>query len=162
MNNMKQRTYEFEFTPNQFSDKKLKAELVDNYLDQRTSISVVDPTVVQFSVTPDAQSSASGRFMIVFTADKKSDGPKLTSSMRAYPNPFNGNSINLQLDDLSKGIYQVTLYNNMGQAVTNVEMSHDGGPVNKQVPVSSSIPRGNYQLQLKGGDTKLVIPVVRN
>ena len=66
MNNMKQQEYEFEFTPAMFSNPNLKAELVDNFLNKRTLISVTQATTVSFTVTADAASKATDRFMVVF------------------------------------------------------------------------------------------------
>jgi len=68
MNNMKQQNYEFEFRPQAFTNTSLSAELIDNFLGSRTLLSVIDNTVVNFSVTADAASSASNRFMVVFGA----------------------------------------------------------------------------------------------
>lgn len=68
MNNMKQQSYEFEFTPVVFTNTNLKAELIDNYLGTRTLLSVTDPTVVAFKVTADAASKATDRFKVVFGA----------------------------------------------------------------------------------------------
>ncbi len=66
MNNMKEQAYEFEFTPAQFTNPGLKAELVDNFLNTRTLISVTATTVVPFTVTADPASKASDRFKVVF------------------------------------------------------------------------------------------------
>ena len=66
MNNMKQQAYEFEFTPAEFTNTELKAELIDNFLNTRTLLSVVLPTVVSFTVTADVASKASDRFKVVF------------------------------------------------------------------------------------------------
>jgi hypothetical protein len=68
MNNMKQQAYEFEFTPAVFTNTNLKAELIDNYLGTRTLLSVVNPTVVSFTVNADAASKATDRFKVVFGA----------------------------------------------------------------------------------------------
>lgn len=66
MNNMKQQDYEFEFRPQAFTNTALSAELIDNFLNRRTPLSVTSPSVVSFTVTADAASSASDRFMVVF------------------------------------------------------------------------------------------------
>ena len=66
MNNMKQRAYEFEFIPASFTHIGLKAELVDNFLNQRTLLSVVNTVRVVFNITADPASSATNRFMVVF------------------------------------------------------------------------------------------------
>lgn len=66
MNNMKVRSYEFEFVPASFSNAGLNVELVDRFLGTRRLLSVLDTTVVPFSITTDPASSATDRFMIVF------------------------------------------------------------------------------------------------
>jgi len=66
MNNMKQQSYEFEFRPQAFTNTTLTAELIDNFLHNRTPLSVVNPTVVSFNITADTASFASNRFMVVF------------------------------------------------------------------------------------------------
>ncbi len=66
MNNMKQRAYEFDFIPASFTNIGLKAELIDNFLNTRTLLSVLDTVSVNFTVTTDPASAASNRFMIVF------------------------------------------------------------------------------------------------
>lgn len=68
MNNMKKQAYEFEFTPLVFTNTNLKAELIDNYLGTRTLLSVVNTTVVSFTITDDAASKATERFKVVFGA----------------------------------------------------------------------------------------------
>ena len=68
MNNMKVRSYEFEFTAGNFSNPSLNAELVDQFLQTRTPISVTgSTTVISFSITSDPASSANNRFMVVFS-----------------------------------------------------------------------------------------------
>lgn len=66
MNNMRQLAYEFEFTPSMFTNPNLKAELIDNFNNTRTLLSVTAPTVVGFLITTDPASSASDRFKVVF------------------------------------------------------------------------------------------------
>ncbi len=66
MNNMKQKAYEFEFIPVLFTNIGLKAELIDNFLNTRTLLSVVDTVTVNFTVTADPASAATDRFMVVF------------------------------------------------------------------------------------------------
>jgi hypothetical protein len=66
MNKMRQTNYEFEFTPSQFANIGLQAELIDNYLNTRTPLSVVTPVTVAFTVNADPASYATNRFMVVF------------------------------------------------------------------------------------------------
>lgn len=64
--NLRQTSYEWVFTPSMFTNIGLKAELIDNFLNTRTLLSVIDSVVVPFTVTANPASSASDRFMVVF------------------------------------------------------------------------------------------------
>ena len=68
MNNMRQTSYELVFTPSMFTNTGLKAELVDHFLNIRTLLSVIDSSVVPFTVTSDPASADSNRFIVVFGA----------------------------------------------------------------------------------------------
>lgn len=68
MNKMRQAAYEFEFTPSMFTNTGLVAELIDNYLNKRTLLSVANTVNVTFTVNADAGSSATDRFMVVFSS----------------------------------------------------------------------------------------------
>jgi len=86
MNNMKQQAYEFEFRPQAFTNPALAAELVDNFLNRRTPLSVIDPTVVAFNVTADPLSSAANRFMVVFGPGRPLAIDAITIQARAKNN----------------------------------------------------------------------------
>ncbi|MFZ1306578.1 MAG: hypothetical protein WAR80_12100, partial [Ferruginibacter sp.] len=95
MNNMKQRDYEFEFRPQAFTNTSLSAELIDNFLGSRTLLSVIDSTVVNFSVTADAASAATNRFMIVFGAIRALpiDVLTITAQAKNLPTGQAGNGV---------------------------------------------------------------------
>lgn len=85
MNNMRTYDYEFEFTPSQFSNTSLTAELIDNYLNSRTLLSVTSTVTVPFSVNLDeAGSFATNRFMVVFATNSGSPLPITMSGVKAY------------------------------------------------------------------------------
>ncbi len=242
MNNMKQKDYEFEFTPSLFSNGALNAELIDNFTGTRTLLSILTSTVVPFTVTADPASSATDRFKVVFgpslvlavdlitvkaykknqgvqvdwTARTESDmdhyeversatgsnfdrktivaalgnsngavnyswfdanpergnnfyrikGVDKTSNTRysaivrvtvgtnepglvIYPNPVTGNSFTIELNNLIKGVYRVSLINNLGQQVLSTNIQHEGGSVTKTIPMPQRLPKGIYQLVLK-------------
>ncbi len=241
MNNMKQQAYEFEFTPAQFTNPGLKAELIDNFLNTRTLLSVTAPTVVAFTVTADAASKASDRFKVVFgsfgglavdvltiKAQAKQNGVQVDWTSKTetdmasyeveksafgasftkvnttialgnstipvsynwfdanpvtgtnfyrvkgvdragntkysdivkvsfgkgepgivvYPNPMEGKSFKMDLNNLLKGTYVLNLYNNMGQLVYTEQLRHDGIQVTRIINLKTDIAKGAYQLQL--------------
>lgn len=261
MNNLKQRAYEFEFVPVLFTHIGLKAELVDNFLNTRTLLSVVDTVRVGFTVTADPASAAADRFMVVFgpasplaidvltisaqakylpaaqggnhiqvdwtaktekdmdryelersfngalfsrihtiaatgnspvavnyswadanpqTGDNfyrvraldKTGSVKYTDVVKVnfgrsipgisvYPNPVNGNNFALQLSDIEKGRYYVTLVNSLGQTVYRYPLQHAGGAA--VIPVNpGKLSKGLYTLSLTGDSNQVSIPLIKN
>ena len=68
MNKMRQTNYEFVFTPSQFTNTGLRAELIDNFLGRRSLLSVTDPVTVGFAITAEPASYATDRFEVVFSS----------------------------------------------------------------------------------------------
>jgi hypothetical protein len=261
MNNMKQRAYEFEFVPVLFSHTGLKAELVDNFLNTRTLLSVVDTVTVGFTVTADPASAAADRFMVVFgpasplaidvltiqaqakympvaqggnhiqvnwTAktekdmdryelERSSDGTAFTrinttlafgnspvavhyswqdahpqtgnnfyrikaidktgtvkyttvvkvvfgkaiAAVTVFPNPVNGNSVALQLTDVEKGSYQISLINNLGQTLYSTQLQHSGGSATIPVAIGK-IASGLYKIVLTGENNRMSSLLIKN
>ncbi|MBL7703076.1 MAG: T9SS type A sorting domain-containing protein [Ferruginibacter sp.] len=150
MNNMKQQAYEFEFTPTAFTNTNLKAELVDNYLNTRTPLSVTAPTVVPFTVTADAASKATDRFKVVFGAKIKPEAgaAPVKTALTVYPNPVQGNNFKVDLTSLAKGNYLLRLYDNTGTIVHSEQFVHDGSQANRSINLKTTIAPGMYQLQV--------------
>ena len=261
MNNMKQQDYEFEFTPAVFSNPGLKAELIDNFLNTSTLLSVTSPTVTAFTVTSDPASAAGNRFKVVFgsfggplaidalsitarqknnpqgsangvqvdwtsksetdmvsyeverstygagftrvhttaalgnsqvpvsytwfdaspyagtnfyrvKATDKAGNSKYSDIVKVvfgkgepgisvYPNPVEGNSFNIDLNNMAQGTYLLKLYNSMGQLVYTEQLTHNGSQATKTVKLKNETGKGAYQLQLSNSNgfktTKLII-----
>lgn len=104
MNNMKQQDYEFEFTPSVFTNTNLKAELVDKFLNTRTILSVIAPTVVSFTVTTDPASAAADRFKLIFGSFS---GPLAIDAITIRANQKNGG---VQVDWTSKSETDMASY----------------------------------------------------
>ena len=261
MNNMKQRTYQFEFIPLVFTHIGLKAELIDRFLNTRTTLSVVDTVTVNFTVTADPASSAPDRFMVVFgpsftlaidalsikaqakylpaaqggnhiqvdwtaKTEKDMDRYELERSfdgtiftrinttvavgncpapvnyswndgapqtgdnfyrikaidqaglvkytavvkvgfgkaipvVTVYPNPVSGNSFSLQLTDMEKGSYGLTIINNLGQTVYRTQVRHAGGSA--VIPVlAGKLARGLYEIVLTAENERIKARLVKN
>jgi len=164
MNNMKQKTYEFEFTPSAFTNTRLTAELVDNFTGKHTPVSVTDVTVVSFSVTSDPASFATDRFKVVFGTIKAAETPVTTNDhpIIVYPNPIKGNNFSIELNNLAKGTYNISLVNNLGQPVYSAQLEHPGGNVKKTIKLNSMIGAGTYRLMVKGENVKLNQLIIKN
>lgn len=158
--NLKQTTYQFEFRPQNFTNPLLKVELIDKYLNQRTLLSASDSMLVTFDVNADPGSFATDRFMIVFGA-KGGTPIEANSSVKVFPNPIAGSSIQLQLN-LQKGNYDVRLVNVGGQVVYKGQFYHSGGVATKTISIGKELAKGNYQLLIEGNGEKIVGAVLKN
>jgi hypothetical protein len=79
---LKQQQYEWQFDPSDFNAPNLQAYLQDKFLNTKTPISLSNTTVIPFTVTTDAASSAADRFTIVFSP--ASTLPVTMSTVKAY------------------------------------------------------------------------------
>lgn len=65
ISNLQQQPYSFLIVPENMDQTK-EAWLVDNFLQTQTAVSLIDSTVINFTVTADPNSSKTDRFMLVF------------------------------------------------------------------------------------------------
>ncbi len=69
-----------------------------------------------------------------------------------YPNPVKGNSFTVQLNNIEKGNYTLSMFNSMGQKVLNKNIVQANGVINNSVVVdwnSGVMPSGNYTIILQ-------------
>ena len=99
---------------------------------------------------------------------KYSDAARVTigkgqPAVGVYPNPLSSENLGLQLRDVEKGTYMLSLYNKLGQRVFIAQLQHPGGTAATTVPLSGKVGKGIYQLELTGeNNVKLINQVVRN
>ena len=77
------------------------------------------------------------------------------SSITVYPNPVKNNSLTVRFENENKGTYIVTLFNLLGQSVFTRMIEHEGGSLTKSLQLSKAVSKGNYQLQIIGGEHKM-------
>ncbi|GAA4442477.1 hypothetical protein GCM10023091_29410 [Ravibacter arvi] len=98
----------------------------------------------------------------VFTGIEKVTIGETGSSGNLYPNPVSGNQVNLELVNLAKGKYYVTLTNASGQvAYTNV-IEHGGGSCAHVMAIPVTMRPGIYIAEIKGGNMKVYKKLVVN
>jgi fibronectin-binding autotransporter adhesin len=78
-----------------------------------------------------------------------------------YPNPVKGSIINLQLSNLQKGTYTVTISNKEGQEVWRKQLQHNGGSASQTIDMGASISSGSYQLTITDGLQKLTQHLIK-
>jgi len=154
ISNMRQRTYEFEFTPSAFSNSSLEARLIDHLTGTQTLLSVTEKTIVPFSVNADPRSSAPDRFMVQFGPNKaaitSSSFAAIDPAITVYPNPVDGDGFNLQLKGIDKGRYNISLVNTMGEVVFHTSFQHWGGDGTQRIVVGNGFRKGSYQVLMTG------------
>lgn len=155
----RQKSYYLQLYASNFA-QSVKAVVKDNYLHKETAVNLSSVTLVPFGITTDSASFAANRFTVVFKTLRAlplSSKLKFISvfkeslSLSVSPNPVTGNVISLQLNNLKKGRYAVSIYSNNGGIIYSGFMVHDGGSATQTIVIDKRIHRGMYRLQLTCG-----------
>ena len=144
-------TYQLKVDVSNFSTSGLDAYIHDS----ETNTDVLATIGTTFTA---CNNSYASRFNIVFKAAKVLIATTIKSTS-VYPNPVIGNNFNLQLNNLEKGVYNVTVYNNMAQQVLSTTVNHAGGNSNKAIAIKS-LPVGVYTLKVSGNGEKYISEMI--
>ncbi len=82
--------------------------------------------------------------------------------LTVYPNPVKGNTIVLQMNNLQKGNYNITLSNKIGQTIITKVIAHAGGSATQTIEPGKVLAAGVYQLRLTGGGINIIQQVIKN
>jgi hypothetical protein len=77
-----------------------------------------------------------------------------------YPNPVKDGLVNLQFENQEAGIYQLHLFNNMGQMLMSKTITHSGGSSSELLKLNSIISKGIYNLEIMRGSERVMIEKV--
>lgn len=146
------------------------AWLIDKYLNTQTKLNFNDSLLYNFTPNSDT-SSYRNRFMIVFEPPslKEKSGSfslakkaKESSGISIYPNPVKGNKIQLQFENMSKGGYDMFVYNAKGQIILNKKIEHDAETHFYNIPVNTLLTDGVYTLSVikTGSKQKITIQFI--
>ncbi|MEO8772216.1 MAG: T9SS type A sorting domain-containing protein [Ferruginibacter sp.] len=72
------------------------------------------------------------------------------AAISIYPNPATGNTINLKVNNLEAGIYNLQVYNMSGQLVSLMTIKYDVASSTGIIEINEKLPAGKYQLRLTG------------
>ncbi|MFP5040329.1 YDG domain-containing protein [Parasediminibacterium sp. JCM 36343] len=72
----------------------------------------------------------------------------LAVSYSFYPNPVTSKMVNLQLGNVEKGVYTVSLYNSLGQKVSNKTVQHQGGSATYSIGLGKALASGVYTVSV--------------
>jgi hypothetical protein len=77
-----------------------------------------------------------------------------------YPNPVNGGTINLQFVNQLQGTYEILILNEMGQKITQKQISFAGGSGTEPIKWDNNPAHGMYQLEVVKPDrTRKVLEI---
>ena len=88
------------------------------------------------------------------------NGSNGTSNLKVYPNPVQGNSLSLSLQNMKAGKYQVIITNMQGQRVYNTVLTHSGGTSVQNINVNH-LQKGIYRLQLSGDEERNILSFIK-
>jgi hypothetical protein len=81
--------------------------------------------------------------------------------IKLYPNPLKGNALTLEMNNLVKGAYILTLYNNHSQLVLSKKIDHPGGSASQIIALDSELAAGVYLVRLSGEDETFVQQLIK-
>jgi hypothetical protein len=155
MTNMQAKEYKLEIAAMNIPEG-LSAMLEDRYVGSSSPIDLTGTTIYSFQVENNAAAKDPARFRILF-GSKGSVIAQAHPAISVSPNPVKGKMINLQMTDLPKGNYQVSLIGTDGRVIMNRRVAHPGNTALQIINVSSEVLAGVYQLQVTGtGKEKFV------
>ncbi len=73
------------------------------------------------------------------------------STFALYPNPVKGNKVSIQLNNIEKGKYTMSVYNSIGQRVINQMIEHPGGSGAEEIKLGDNLAAGVYRVSLTNG-----------
>ena len=136
----------------------VNAYLEDKFSGMRQPLSMKgDLSTVEFNISNDSASKAADRFRIVFSRSAINgsltpDGDIAGNQLSVYPNPVTGRIVNIKLQQVQAGKYQLQLVSTDGKIVADKRIEHDGGAGTYQLNLNGSLPHGNYILRCSVGD----------
>jgi hypothetical protein len=98
--------------------------------------------------------STSSRGDVSFSNVLTVDMSMYKSEIRVLGNPVKNGMVNLQMNNLEKGKYIITLYNSVGQQVFNYSLDHPGGNSTRMMSLPATVGKGSHVLLLTDGVTR--------
>ena len=153
--------YMFEFNPIDLGDAE-SATLEDKFLHTSTPVSLTEVSQIYFQCNASNPSADENRFTVIIVNKKPlgTDMLRNMSSVKAYPNPVTGNTVNLKFENMSSGLYRVDFLNSTGQVIFSKNIQHNGGSVNQELNLGRSVPAGIYQVRVTGKDSHTVLKIM--
>lgn len=131
-NNLRQMAYQLKFAPVNLWEEGLEASLIDNYMHNKTALSLTDSSFINFTVDAN-KASYENRFVLVFERKNKLHAKQVSSTdipsryvndlFVIYPNPVENKMVRVVFCNSAKGKYVVQMVNNAGQTVHKIDVN---------------------------------------
>ncbi len=79
----------------------------------------------------------------------------LQASLSVYPNPVVNGKVNVQINNLPKGIYRANVFEGLGKLIHSSVVQYQGGVLSQTLDIANLKAAGNYYLQLTNGQTSI-------
>ncbi|WP_207493628.1 T9SS type A sorting domain-containing protein [Aridibaculum aurantiacum] len=79
----------------------------------------------------------------------------IRTDIAVMPNPVRNGVVNLQLNNIDKGRYAITIVNAQGQRVYTYSLDHPGGSSTEIINLPGNVGKGTHFLQVTNGITRL-------
>ena len=171
---LRQEPYVLQILPQNFQGQPFRAWIVDKYFKTQTEINLSDTTLYSFAPNPDTNSYRN-RFMLVFKRQLNATGipvtklvnqsdpgitgvansvAEITEKIGLYPNPATGDKTLVEFSNMSKGDYEVVIYNAKGEKLSEQIVQNAGGHVNYAIALRSSWAAGVYTVDVVDKNSK--------
>jgi hypothetical protein len=141
------QNYQIQVVAENIDANGLSAYVYDSYLKTSTPIDLNGTTTVNFTVNDDPASAASDRFTIQFA--KQPVTVSGNAGISVFPNPVTNGNVNLRFNNLPAGVYTIRVFNSLGQAVINKQVTHTAGSSVETLRVTG---KGMYQVEVTKPD----------
>ena len=156
---LRQQPYALSIFSGSFPQQDLPAYawLIDKYLQKQIAVNLKDTTVYNFTPNADTNSYRN-RFMLVFNVKAKPNADSFIYKVKAriYPNPVNGKTFNLELQNGQKGKYTINIFTSSGRLVATRTLNYEYRQDTYTIHVPATIVAGNYIVQVMDSADKAV------
>ena len=74
-----------------------------------------------------------------------------------YPNPLKGKTLNVEMRNVVAGKYMVSIYNALGQKLSEQAISHTGGSATHAISINNALAAGVYSVTISEANSKQLV-----
>lgn len=98
---------------------------------------------------------------VQYSAIVKVNTGKSNNQITLYPNPVIGNTINVQFENIKKGKYSISFFNNQGQQVMIRSIQHEGGTASQIIGLNK-MASGVYEVRITNNGKITTQKLIKN